>query len=443
MIDREAEKITLRFPKGKKKRAAVAFLAAAAGAAIYTGCFYTGWIGIPGTRYQYFIERGDFLKDTWVLRNETQYMHTKADAGITIGMCEIEGSLYYFGEDGVMQTGWQNLAGGRMHFASSGKASKGWYKEGEKTFYFSEDGIMQTGWQKIDGGTFCFEDDGVMKTGWQKIDGNIYCFSEDGKMMTGWQQVEGAWYLFSEDGKMQTGEQEKDGKMYYMDEDGKMQTGWRDTEEGKKYYADSGELVKGWADTSDGKRYFSEDGIMQTGWTQIGEDDFFFEDDGSVEPGWHESDDGDFYICSDGAVLNTEKEKGNYGRLTIRSCGIDVALNKGTDRAKYQDIVDAEDSAVVVEERRDKNPVISDRRSQGFVLDNVKEGASAYLVGKDGKVTELICVKAEKGKTDNGDVVDEEGDSIWKTGNGNIGMYARTDSDDTQEVWATVWEAQD
>ena len=134
MIDREAEKITLRFPKGKKKRAAIALLAAAAGAAIYTGCFYTGWIGIPGTRYQYFIERGDFLEDTWVLRNETQYMHTKADAGITIGICEIEGSLYYFGEDGV----------------------------------------MQTGWQKISGGTFCFEDDGVMKTGWQKIDGNIY-----------------------------------------------------------------------------------------------------------------------------------------------------------------------------------------------------------------------------------------------------------------------------
>ena len=105
--------------------------------------------------------------------------------------------------------------------------------------------------------------------------------------------------------------------------------------------------------------------------------------------------------------------------------------------------MDAEDSAVVVEERRDKNPVISDRRSQGFVLDNAKEGTSAYLIGKDGKVTEFVCIKAEKGKTADGDVVDEEGDSIWKTGNGNIGMYARTDSDDTQEVWATVWEAQD
>ena len=444
MIDREAGSISYRIRKNKGKCAVAAVvLIASAAAAVYVGRFYTGWISIPDTEYRYFIENGDLKECSWVLREGAEYLHTDESAKMQTGLQQIDGSLYYFGADGVMQTGWKDFIWGRMRFGSDGKAKTDWYAEKGKKYLFSKAGVMRRGWASVSGKTYYLNNDGTMQTGWKKIGGENYCFSEDGEMLTGWQLLNDNWYLFSDRGSMLTGEQTVNGNLYFMKEDGRMLTGWRDSEKGKIYHVGSGEAAKGWTETEDGRFYFSEAHIMQTGETEIGDETFFFEEDGTVSPGWHEAeDDGgdDFFVCYDGAVLDTDKETGSYGRLVIRSCGIDVAVNEGKERRKYQDIVNEEDSAVAVKERRDEETVIADRRSQGFELDSAEEGTIAYLITPKKDVKEYLCVKAVIGVNKDGDVLDDDGKSVWKENEGGFGTYSRTDSEDPEEVRIAYWQ---
>ena len=441
MIDYEAQKLSYRIRENKKQYTAAAVaIAVTAAVSVFFGKFYTGWLGIPGTEYQYFIEKGDMKENSWVLRGETEYFHTDSSAKIQFGLQDIDGNYYFFNEKGVMEAGWKDLENGKMHFGKDGKAEKGWYSEKGKSYLFSNEGIMQTGWAQLKDGKYYLSSSGERLSGWQDIDGKKYYFTDDGKMQTGWQELDKNWFLFAKSGEMLTGEQKVDGKIYYLNEDGKMLTGWRDTEKGKVYHVSSGESATGWTDTDDGRFYFSAEGILQTGDTEIDGEAFHFEDDGTVDPGWHESDDGDFYVCYDGAILDTDSDIGNYGRLVIRDCGIDVAVYEGKERGKYQDIVDKEDSAVAVKERRDVEPVIADRRSQGFELDNAEEGTIAYMITSGGKVEEYACIKAEIGKNDGGDVKDDDGNSIWRENQGGFGAYARTGGEDTSEVFVTLWE---
>jgi len=91
-------------------------------------------------------------------------------------------------------------------------------------YYFDEDGVMLTGWQQIDGKWYYLGDDGASKSGSQSIDGKQYYFGEDGAMLTGWQQINGKWYYILDNGELSTGWKEIDGKWYYFASNGEMKT---------------------------------------------------------------------------------------------------------------------------------------------------------------------------------------------------------------------------
>ena len=158
-----------------------------------------------------------------------------------------------------------------------------------------------------------------------------------------------------------------------------------------------------------------------------------------MEPGWHWEDDSRFYVCSDGFVLDAEEETGDYGRFVVRGTGLDVCLFTAPSREEYQTVVDNENSALVVQERRDLEPVIADRRSQGFDMKRVKEGSIALVLYPDGTVQEFTCSRRTTGSNIGSDVVDEAGLSIWKQNEGGLCTYSSAGGSDSDEVSVCFW----
>ncbi len=99
-----------------------------------------------------------------------------------------------------------------------------WGMVGGKWYYFGEDGLMKTGWILQDGKWYFCGPAGDMKTGWTWVDGNWYYMNHSGAMKTGWILDGSRWYYMKESGAMKTGWLESEGKWYYLDENGQMVT---------------------------------------------------------------------------------------------------------------------------------------------------------------------------------------------------------------------------
>ena len=496
MIDREAQ--SLRFIIGHNKKgyaAGTVVCVAALAAAVYFGKYYTGWIGIPKTEDQFFIDRGDLLENTWI-RQEDGYLYADENAQMSRGQMTIDGNIYVFGQDGKMLTGWLDTESGLMHLRGSGKASVGWEMVDGVVYYFDSDGIRQSGWLQLEDGKYYLEEDGARVTGWKEIEGSRYYFNTDGAMQTGWVNVDGAWYMMADSGEMLTGDQTQGDKSYHLNADGTRYYGWLDSEDGKRYYLDSGEAAEGWTEIDGEKYYFGEDFLMKTGFILIDDEVYYLEEDGTIREGWHEavrdededsedegsedegSEDEDsesedneeedsegedteeedaeeedsilddygyiaFYVLDDGCVLDFDGEAGDFGRLLIRKAGIDVAVYTANDREDYQKIVDKEDSAVAVKERRDVEYVIADRKSQGFDLSEIEEGDSAYLIRGRAEVARYTCSRVCIGTNTGEDVVDDEENSLFRQNEGGLCAYSSAGQEDPEKVIVTFWEEEE
>jgi len=518
LIDFEAQSLKFIIGHNKKGYAAgTVVCAAAVAAAVYFGKYYTGWFGVPGTEDLFFLDRGDFLENTWV-RQEDGYLYADENAQMSRGQMTIDGNIYVFGQDGRMLTGWLDTEAGLMHLRGSGKASRGWEMIDGVVYYFDDDGIRQSGWLGLSDGTYYLEEDGARVTGWNEIDGYRYYFDADGVMQTGWLNVDSKWYLMADSGKMLTGDQAEGGKFYHLNDDGTLYYGWLDTEEGKRYYLKTGEAAEGWTEIDGEKYYFGDDLLLKTGFVLIDDEVYYFEEDGTIREGWHEAvrdaddededsesedsedaDDAgsedsedagsedsedagsedsedagsedsedagsedsedaentddedsilndygyeDFYVLYDGCVLDFDAEEGDFGRFLVRKAGIDVGVHTTKEREDYQKIVDEEDSAVAVKERRDIEYVIADRKSQGFDLTEIKEGDCAYLIRGKAEIMKYTCSRVCIGTNTGSDVVDDEENSLFRQNEGGLCAYSSAGQEDPAKVIVTFWEPDD
>lgn len=109
------------------------------------------------------------------------------------GLQNINGTFYYFNEDGTLHTGW-------MHF-------------GDNTVYYAQDGSFTTGLETLkdeegNEGIYCFDESGLLMTGWQTVEGKKYYFNEDGKAETDTRKEGDTIYIFNQDGEMVESHQE-------------------------------------------------------------------------------------------------------------------------------------------------------------------------------------------------------------------------------------------
>ena len=278
---------------------------------------------------------------------------------------KIDGSWYYFGADGAMETGIvtedkKNLAAGDKvldkAYALDAKTGAlvvgGWVsysKNGNDTGWAFTDanGEVVTGWKQIGGKWYYFEE------GWH--DGHENEYKAEAKWTqsgTRGQMVTGAAKVWNADGTQHT---------YFFNKDGSWDNspGWKCAESievGRygdddsattdssrpyvikglewHYYDKNGNEVKGWAQIDGEWYYFNEDGVMKNGWVKSGNNWYFMDRaDGSlatngwvedVYEGWYYMDkngqyqtgwlkDGDnwYYLKQDGAMAENEWAK--YG----------------------------------------------------------------------------------------------------------------------------------
>ena len=116
---------------------------------------------------------------------ETQTKVTEYDyvPPVKPGWNEIDGTWYYYNEDGSLTEGWKQI-GGKWYYFETGS------------------GAVVIGWKQIDGKWYYFDTTtAVVVTGWKQIDGKWYYFDTSTAVVTvGWKQISGKWYYFKSNG---------------------------------------------------------------------------------------------------------------------------------------------------------------------------------------------------------------------------------------------------
>ena len=88
------------------------------------------------------------------------------------GLYEINHSLYYFGSNHFLKTGWIEEDGYIGYAGEDGKITRGEAKVDGKYYYFQpETGQLYTGWLTLDGVEYCFDETGHrnLSRGWQDL----------------------------------------------------------------------------------------------------------------------------------------------------------------------------------------------------------------------------------------------------------------------------------
>ena len=136
---------------------------------------------------------------------------------------QIGSSIYRFGADGYMRTGWVSEDGSWFYHDASGAQASGWVWDGSSWYYLDPaTGRMVTGWL-LDGLTWYYlmPGSGAMATGWVWDGSSWYFMAPSGALTTGWLKDGGFWYYLSTDsGAMYTGGHWIGWKWYYFNESG-------------------------------------------------------------------------------------------------------------------------------------------------------------------------------------------------------------------------------
>ena len=205
------------------------------------GQLVKGWKNINGTWY-YFDEDSDYAP----------YMYSG-------GAGHVNDTLYVFQDSGALvnSAGWVYAGGDWYYTKASGIPETGWKNIGGAWYYFiPEWGGMCTSAYEIEGTLYTFGEDGVMtgqitSPGWHKIGYDWYYIQEDGKAASGWTKIDNDWYFFLTDGHMARSGRwflDDTDNIYFLQDSGALvsQEGWY-AESGEWYYVGSdGILITGW-----------------------------------------------------------------------------------------------------------------------------------------------------------------------------------------------------
>ena len=224
------------------------------------------------------------------------------------GIQTINGELYYFDGNGVLQT---NVEYEGYYFGANGKAVQSdWVKFTDGYKYYDENGQAVKGtstspvMKEIDGNSYAFDLNGYMLTGWQEVDGTKYYFAENGvrndtyKVASDaltvsdtngtWEKVSGLWKYKLSNGSYATDTVLYiDNHYYAFDSSGYMLTdftlwvnnGVENSSSGYVRADKNGYLIKGWYKDYDGRyQYFGNNYAAYTdGVYTIGNKQYFFQ----------------------------------------------------------------------------------------------------------------------------------------------------------------------
>ncbi len=240
-----------------------------------------GWVDVAGLKFHTDPTSG-IVTYGWFADPTGTYYFSPQTANAVTGLNTIDKGIYYFNEQSQLQVGWLELGGNTFLFnpAENGKLYTGWWSDptigtryldttdghmltglsviDKNMYYFNEQGFLQTGWIDVNGVTYLFNptDGGKLYKGWwTDATGKYYLDKADAHRTTGLAAIDGSVYYFNEAGQMQTGAVDVKGSIYFFGADGKMQTGFQQVGNNKFFFGDNGVLVKGVIQAKDGVYY--------------------------------------------------------------------------------------------------------------------------------------------------------------------------------------------
>lgn len=152
---------------------------------------------------------------------------------------EIDGKYYYFGADGILQTGVIQIGADFYLTDSEGVRQKGFQVYKKRRYYADSQGKLYIGWKKYKGDRYYFSPKtGGAYLGLKKIGKNQYFFDvKTGAMQTGWQIVGSTeLYFHPTNGKLQKNcWVNLNGKYYYLSSTGAPYVNTKVVINGKKY----------------------------------------------------------------------------------------------------------------------------------------------------------------------------------------------------------------
>lgn len=273
---------------------------------------------IDGKKYMIYSD-GSHYKGWYDLTSEWRVYCDPDDNGamITGSVKEISGNQYLFNEDGILirgsgtpvvngakywvsdgivMSGWLNLAGSRLYFdaAAGYKAKTGLAAVEGKKYLFRADGVRydEQGTPVIDGKKYWFAEDSSLRTGWLYFSGfKMYFDPNDCAAKTSLSQIEGKHYIFDKNGTMPSvsGTPVVDNEKYWVNPDGVLNSGWLKFNGWQMYF----DPVTFTARTSlceiEGNHYiFDKNGTMPSisGTPVIGNEKYWINPNGTLNSGW-------------------------------------------------------------------------------------------------------------------------------------------------------------
>ena len=195
------------------------------------------------------------------------------------GTFVVNGKKYWLDSDGVLTTGWLDLAGMKLYFDpnNGGAAATGVYTIDGAVRFFDENGVMLSVTGLLDnGGDYYNFYNGIAITGWYDIQdrGLMYFDAQNGcKAAIGTLVVDGKKYWFNEKGVLTGGWLNLGGmKLYFDPYNGGAAVIGVGQVEGKLYlFDDNGVQITGTCTpVINGSKYYLIDSVVQSGWKKIG-----------------------------------------------------------------------------------------------------------------------------------------------------------------------------
>ena len=253
-------------------------------------------------------EDGRLYVNEWYVdkRGNSLYYFYYGDEGkAASGLTQVDGTLYYFSENGCRYQNEKITIDGRNYYCKSdGEVielqENGWIKEGENDKYVKDGQVLTDCVEKIGDSYYSFDSTGVMYrntvlTRWDEAAQKYtyYFIKADGRLYVNeWYEYDkydnhghGIWYYYGDEGKAASGLTQINGTLYYFSEDGRLYQNQTIAVDGKIYYCNldgiAVELQNNRWTKVDGKYRYVKDGQALTNCVEkIGDFYYGFDSDG-------------------------------------------------------------------------------------------------------------------------------------------------------------------
>lgn len=259
-----------------------------------SGAMQTGFVTLNdtgNTRNVYYNSKGQMQYGWQTISGKTYYFNLWA-GDMAKNENKIGNYWYYFGNDGVMRTGFVTLTDtGKtriVYYNTQGQLQYGQQTINSKTYYFNvwtgeeETGVVYNANTKLL--QYYGESDGSLSKGTVTIGGEKYTLDSNGNisLSNGENQVNGNWYLYDASAKkLKTGFQSVSGnRTVYYDPDTAIMVHGEKQIDGNWYYFDKwsgAEAISSFVSLSDGRVvYYDDHGHMVHGEKQINGNWYYF-----------------------------------------------------------------------------------------------------------------------------------------------------------------------